>query len=798
MQRFSRYNTFALILAIIACAESMPAQTSQFTHMNPLYFTMPVGGPNPLPQDFIITSTGSNFGFGETLTTATGGNWLNSNGTGCGCGTPQMLTVSVNAAALPAGTYTGQLVFTSGTISMTVPVTLAVEGPTAAFFGEFASQLGFVFGGGINPQPPSQAVQITNAGVGPLNWTSAVSTFQGSNWLSVSAQSGTAPSIITVSVATQGLQPGIYTGLLLFQSGNGSVTIPVTLVVGSSTSPVFQQLNAFNFTMPVGGPNPLKQAFTVTSTGSNFGFGEALTTVTGGSWLQSNGTGCGCATPQNLTVSVNGSALPAGTYVGQILFSSGNTLMTVPVTLTVVGSGGTLFGDVVSELDFVFGGGINPVPPPQAIQLTTIGAGTLNWTVTVTMYQGSNWLSVSAQSGTAPSIITVSVATQGLQPGLYTGLLLFQSGNGGVTVPVNLVVGSSTGPVFQQLNGFNFTMPVGGPNPSAQTFTVTSTGSNFGFGEALTTMTGGNWLQSSGTGCGCATPQNLTVSVNGAALSEGIYTGQILFSSGNTLMTVPVTLTVGTPPPIEPALQSGTLANGATYLAGGLVPGSWAQVKGTNLGTTTRIWAASDFTGLGNNLPTNLSGVQVMVNNQPATVYYISPTQVSFQVPAGITGTASVQVIANGQMSNSVTAAAATSSPGIFPVILGGTNYAAAVFNSDGKIAADPSNGPAFRNAVPGDAVQLYATGLAASPAGTLISTTFLSGVTVTIGTITIPASAAALVAVGEFQINFTVPQSFASLPPGLYPISISINGIPSPGSINSSPPGPVVIPIQH
>ncbi len=250
-------------------------------------------------------------------------------------------------------------------------------------------------------------------------------------------------------------------------------------------------------------------------------------------------------------------------------------------------------------------------------------------------------------------------------------------------------------------------------------------------------------------------------------------------------------------PTVEPALLSGTLANGATYLAGGLVPGSWAQVKGTSLGTTTRIWAASDFTGLGNKLPTNLSGVQVMVNNQPAAVYYISPTQVSFQVPAAITGTASVQVIANGQTSNSVTAAAATSSPGIFPVILGGTNYAAAVFNSDGKIAADPSNGPAFRNAVPGDAVQLYATGLAASPAGTLISTTFLSGVTVTIGTITVPASAAALVAVGEFQINFTVPQSFASLPGGVYPISISVNGVTSPASINSSPPGPVVIPIQ-
>ena len=108
------------------------------------------------------------------------------------------------------------------------------------------------------------------------------------------------------------------------------------------------------------------------------------------------------------------------------------------------------------------------------------------------------------------------------------------------------------------------------------------------------------------------------------------------------------------------------------------------------------------------------------------------------------------------------------------------------------------SNGAGYRNAVPGDGVQLFATGLVPSPAGTLITRTVLSGVTVTIGTFTIPADYAALVAVGEFQINFTVPQSFASLPAGLYPISISINGIPSPASINSSPPGPVVIPIGH
>ena len=242
-----------------------------------------------------------------------------------------------------------------------------------------------------------------------------------------------------------------------------------------------------------------------------------------------------------------------------------------------------------------------------------------------------------------------------------------------------------------------------------------------------------------------------------------------------------------------PVLISGSVANGATYLGGGLVPGSWAQVKGTGLSNVTRTWGASDFAGLGNNLPTSLSGVQVLVNNLPAAVDYIDSAQVNFQVPNGISGTASVQVINNGAASNTVTGTAASVSPGIFPVAVNGTNYPAAVF-TDGKLAGDPSAGSAFRAAKPGEAVQLYATGLAVTPAGVISTQQSISGVTVTIGNApAIQPSFAGLVAVGEFQINFNVPD----LPAGSYPISIAVNGVSSPGSINSSPPGPIVLPIQ-
>jgi uncharacterized protein (TIGR03437 family) len=246
-----------------------------------------------------------------------------------------------------------------------------------------------------------------------------------------------------------------------------------------------------------------------------------------------------------------------------------------------------------------------------------------------------------------------------------------------------------------------------------------------------------------------------------------------------------------------PTLTAGTAANGATYLSGGLVPGSWAQVKGSNLATVSRIWTAADFTGLGNNLPTNLSGTSVNVNGLPAAVYFADPGQVSFQIPAGVSGTASVQVFNNGVASNTVSGAAANNAPGIFPIIVNGTNYPAGVF-LDGLIAGDPSNGSAFRKAKPGDVIQLFATGLAPSAAGVLVGFQAVSGVTVTIGNVAIPADAAGLVAVGEFQINFTVPQQFASLPEGNYPLTISVNGATSPVTINSNPPGQIVLPIQH
>jgi hypothetical protein len=67
-----------------------------------------------------------------------------------------------------------------------------------------------------------------------------------------------------------------------------------------------------------------------------------------------------------------------------------------------------------------------------------------------------------------------------------------------------------------------------------------------------------------------------------------------------------------------------------------------------------------------------------------------------------------------------------------------------------------------------------HATGLVATPSGVPPSLQTVSGVTVTIGTVVVPADFAGLVAVGEFQINEASLQPKASLSP-----------LPDPSSYN-------------
>src|SRR5262249_39814754 len=152
---------------------------SVFTQVNPLNFTMPAGGANPLSQILPVASTGTKFNFTVAVSTGTGGSWLTvtPNGLDC-CATPEALTVSVTApSGLAAGPSTGEFILPQSPsldMSMTVPVTLTVAPSSSAFFDNIQGQLSFFMTPG-GSTPAAESISIRNGGTGSLTWGSVKS-----------------------------------------------------------------------------------------------------------------------------------------------------------------------------------------------------------------------------------------------------------------------------------------------------------------------------------------------------------------------------------------------------------------------------------------------------------------------------------------------------------------------------------------------------------------------------------------------------------------------------------------------
>jgi hypothetical protein len=74
----------------------------------------------------------------------------------------------------------------------------------------------------------------------------------------------------------------------------------------------------------------------------------------------------------------------------------------------------------------------------------------------------------------------------------------------------------------------------------------------------------------------------------------------------------------------KPAISSGGVVSASAFnaQAGGAL-GTWLEIFGSNLATTTRLWDSSDFNG--NKAPTALDGVSVTIGGINVYVDYVSP-----------------------------------------------------------------------------------------------------------------------------------------------------------------------------
>jgi len=217
--------------------------------------------------------------------------------------------------------------------------------------------------------------------------------------------------------------------------------------------------------------------------------------------------------------------------------------------------------------------------------------------------------------------------------------------------------------------------------------------------------------------------------------------------------------------PSAPTIAVGGVTNAAGFTTP-ISPGSLASIFGGGFALTTA-QAKIPY-------PKTLGGVTVTVNGQQAPVFYVSATQINFQVPWSTpAGNVNVSVNVNGTQGNTVTVPVVPAAPGVFV----SANQAAAL-NPDNTVntSTNPIDG--------GYILQVFATGLGsvsaaqtdgqAAPKDSLVYNNMACTVTIGSTPATVKFCGLAPGWVGLWQVNVLIPTGLA---PSDYPLTITVNG---------------------
>ncbi|MEN6601610.1 MAG: hypothetical protein ABFD86_04280, partial [Bryobacteraceae bacterium] len=218
-----------------------------------------------------------------------------------------------------------------------------------------------------------------------------------------------------------------------------------------------------------------------------------------------------------------------------------------------------------------------------------------------------------------------------------------------------------------------------------------------------------------------------------------------------------------------PALTVTNAANYSTRATAGMIGSIWPA--GNTYGSVIK-----SFNELANPLPlpTTLADIQVLVNDSPAPLFFVSPGQINFQMPSNIadSGTVEVQVVnpSKDQILGAQTITVRNSSPALF------TNDG----SGGGQVAAlnqDNSRNSPTNRAKKDQVIQLFGTGPGkvpnSPPDGTLSSGLVPTEGTLQVSLDGIPVEPKAIEytglapgLVGVWQINVRIPKLFVPVSP--------------------------------
>lgn len=217
-------------------------------------------------------------------------------------------------------------------------------------------------------------------------------------------------------------------------------------------------------------------------------------------------------------------------------------------------------------------------------------------------------------------------------------------------------------------------------------------------------------------------------------------------------------------------------------------PGSWISIFGNNLASAATTW--------NNDFPTMLGGTSVTIDDKPAYLWYVSPTQINLQAPDDtVTGSVNVVVTTQGR---SVTSTVTLAQFGPSFSVLDGKHVAGIILRSDGSGAYGGGTydivGPTGTSlgyktvaAKAGDNVALFGVGFGPTnppvPAGhTYTGAAQTTGlVQISINNIAVTPAFSGITSAGLFQINLQIP---SGLGVGDVALRAAAGGLQTPSTV--------------
>jgi uncharacterized protein (TIGR03437 family) len=217
-------------------------------------------------------------------------------------------------------------------------------------------------------------------------------------------------------------------------------------------------------------------------------------------------------------------------------------------------------------------------------------------------------------------------------------------------------------------------------------------------------------------------------------------------------------------------------------------PNTYISIFGSGLSSSTRTWAASDFTN-GTQLPQALDGISVTVSGTPAYVEYVSSSQINIVTPDIATTGNGIPLVINVPGQKPVTAwmGVQPTAPAFFtwqPSTSDTGKYLVAQhldYSNAGKTGLFPDKPASYTTPVkPGETIILYGTGFSATNPVSGSVTDKVYGLSpapaATIGGLPAQVLFAGLIPgfAQVYQFNITVP---AGIPDGDATLLVNVNG---------------------